>query len=518
MDNIKNLDKNILSKDDLLEIFSSVWENSPDALLLLDSDGGIIKFNLAFADMFRINPEIEYKNKFVYDLLVNEYKKKAILDFLYAATNGEIKNCEYQVIRHDNSIFPINISFRRVNFKNHQGDYFILIGRDITKNKIDERALRNAKDKAEIADKLKTSFLANMSHEIRTPINAVIGFADLLNDSDLLDEERKEYINTIQVNGELLLNLINDIIDIAKIESGQLKISKNEFSIKQLFDEIYLSARNALSMLEKPQIILEYKIEDSLEDVFLVTDQYRLMQIINNLLNNAIKFTDKGRIDFGVGINKNDKIEFYVKDTGIGISEKDVDIIFDRFGQVEEALVRNVGGTGLGLSITKSLVEILGGRIKVKSTVEEGSTFIFTIDAERKSGQLNPSIQKIVNLKGKKILIVEDTESNYRLLNILLSKYGAETIWALTGKQGVSICRNSNDLDLVLMDINLPDIDGYEATSQIKSFKPNLPIVAQTAYAMAGEREKSLEFGCDDYISKPINPEKLFSIIIKLTV
>ena len=352
-----------------------------------------------------------------------------------------------------------------------------------------------------------------MSHEIRTPINAVIGFADLLNDPDLLEDEKVEYINTIQINGELLLKLINDIIDIAKIESGQLKISMNEFSIETIFEEIYLSARNLLTTMEKPHLILDYYIDENLRGKSLLSDQYRLMQIINNLINNAVKFTDEGRIEFGVSLNENSKPEFYVKDSGIGIPEKDIDMIFDRFGQVEEALDRNIGGTGLGLSITKSLVKILGGRITVKSEEGKGSEFIFTIDAANLDMKNGHSVKKKINLSGKKILIVEDTESNYRLLNILLEKQGAETIWALTGSQGISICKNSKDIDLVLMDINLPDVDGYEATSQIKSFKPNLPIVAQTAYAMAGDKERFLKEGFDSYVSKPIDKNELIGVV-----
>jgi PAS domain S-box-containing protein len=515
MNNYQNIDDRRMSDDERNEIYKTIWVNSPDAFILLDYQGNIVLYNDAMIKMFGLSPdEMQYK-KSVFRFLKKEDWSRAKEDFNYAVEYGELKDCEYVAVRGEYG-FPVSISYRKVNFDSRPGDYVIVVGKDITKTKIDERAMRKAKEKAEIADKLKTSFLANMSHEIRTPINAVIGFADLLNDPDLLEDEKREYINTIQVNGELLLKLINDIIDIAKIESGQLKISKNEFSVEQLFEEVYLSSRNMLVTMEKPHLILDYHIDDNLKGKSLVTDQYRLIQIINNLINNAIKFTDQGRIDFGARLNENGKPEFWVKDTGIGIPEKDIDLIFDRFGQVQESLDRNIGGTGLGLSITKSLVEILGGRIKVKSEVGKGSEFVFTVDAINKESDNRSSTSKKINLSGKKILIVEDTESNYRLLNILLEKNGAETIWALTGTQGVSICKNSKDIDLVLMDINLPDINGYEATSQIKAFKPNLPVVAQTAYAMAGEKSKSLEFGCDDYISKPIIPEKLFAVISAL--
>lgn len=514
--NYQNTDANAFLLEERHELYRTVWENSPEAFILLNSEGNIIHYNKTVFKLFGLLEDSLSNNNSIFNFLLPEFISKAKEDFAYALENSELKDCEYQSFKGNLSDFPISISYRKVCFESLPGDYILALVKDITKAKIDERAIRMAKDRAEVADKLKTSFLANMSHEIRTPINAVIGFADLLNDPDLLDDEKEEYIKTIQVNGELLLKLINDIIDLAKIESGQLKIQQNEFSLSQLMEEIYISTRNMLVSYEKPHLVLEKHIDKSLDNNVLVTDQYRLMQIINNLLSNAIKFTDKGIIKFGVQVLENGKAEFYVQDSGIGIEDDDLDHIFERFGQVESSLERNISGTGLGLSITKSLVELLGGKIKVYSKPGEGSLFSFTINALNKNGVAIVDSRRKINLKGKKILIVEDTESNYRLLNILIEKQGGETIWALTGKQGIAICRNSRDIDLVLMDINLPDIDGYEATAAIKVFRPNLPIVAQTAYAMSGERERSIEFGCDDYISKPIMPDKLFASISNL--
>ncbi len=507
----------LLNKDELNELHKIAWNYSPDAFLLLDSEGKLIHYNNAIRYIFSDFTDAVHKGFTLSTFIDQPYVEKAKSDFQYAKAFGALKDCEYQ-IRHAKDYFiPVSVSYQKVKFSTSVGDYMLVLIKDITKVKIDERAIRKAKEKAEIADKLKTSFLANMSHEIRTPINAVIGFADLLNDPDLLDDEKQEYIKTIQVNGELLLKLINDIIDIAKIESGQLKISKGEFSLDQFMDEIYISTRNMLVSYEKPHLILDKHIDEHLKGKLLLTDQYRLMQIINNLLTNAVKFTDVGRIDFGVKLLENGKPEFFVEDTGIGIEESFLDHIFERFGQVESILERNMGGTGLGLSITKSLVELLGGKIRVESKLNEGSRFSFTVDAlNRQQVQVNGVTNVKVNLHGKKILVVEDTESNYKLLNILLEKQGAETIWALTGQQGVAIVKNSRDIDLVLMDINLPDIDGYEATSLIKAIRPSLPVVAQTAYAMAGERERSIEFGCDDYIPKPIIPDKLYAILSNL--
>jgi PAS domain S-box-containing protein len=502
--------------DEQNELYHSAWDYSPEANLLLNSSGRILHFNKTFSSMFGFQ---EIRSNSILDLwtiVVKDSIEKLKSDFQYSLEHNELKNCEYEGVKLDYSNIPILISFKKIHFKGREEDFILAVIKDHTKSKIDERALRNSKERAEIADKLKSSFLANMSHEIRTPINAVIGFADLLSDPDLLEDEKLEYIRTIQVNGELLLKLINDIIDIAKIESGQLKIQKNNFSIDQLMDEIYLSSRNMIHQYEKPNIFLNKHIDSDLVGKYFNTDQYRLMQIINNLLSNAIKFTEKGSIDFGVRLLENNKPEFWVKDTGIGIEETELDYIFERFGQVEAALDHNIGGTGLGLNITKSLVELLGGKIKVQSSINNGSTFSFTIETNFINGKIPNPIAPKINLKGKKILIVEDIESNYRLLNILLEKQGAETIWATNGNQGILICKNSRDIDLVLMDINLPDIDGYEATSAIKAFRPNLPIVAQTAYAMAGEKDRSAEFGCDGYLAKPIIPEKLYNVICNL--
>ena len=495
------------------EVYASLWNHSSECFLLLANDATVVHCNTAAKNLLGLPENIENSTSSFYSLFVEKDILKIEKDIAYTLKNNSLIDCQYEAYKFDQTVFPADVSYKRLDFSKSDSSYILVIVKDITKIKIDERAMKKAKERAEVADRLKTSFLANMSHEIRTPINAVIGFADLLNDPDLEDDEKEEYINTIQVNGELLLKLINDIIDIAKIESQQLKIIKNEFSLETLLDEIYISTRNVLLAYDKPQLILEKYIDPQLQGKTLETDQFRLMQIINNLLSNAIKFTEVGTIEFGVNLLENGKPEFFVRDSGIGIDPADIDHIFERFGQVESSLELNVSGTGLGLSIVKSLVNLLGGNIKVQSKPGEGSVFTFTIDALSHDKVIKKRKENVVSLKGKKILIVEDTESNYRLINILLEKQGAETIWALSGNQGVSICKNSRDIDLVLMDINLPDIDGYQATAAIKAFRPNLPIVAQTAYAMAGEKEKSLEFGCDDYISKPIIPEILYTTL-----
>lgn len=508
------MNKQSISNEDRLSLYQNIINNIPQAIILA-SETGLVDFNKSAIDILGANDEADFKAVVKNQLFNSDDFQRAIKDFLYAWQNIKLGNCEYELIRKDGSIIPIEVSYRKIDGEN-QPNFMVISIQDITKRKIDERALRKAKERAEIADKLKTSFLANMSHEIRTPINSVIGFADLLNDDDLTDEERHEYINIIHVNGELLLKLINDIIDIAKIESGQLKIIKSDFSLSDLFEEIQLTQSGVMKAMEKGNLELSYTISDDLKESKINSDQFRLVQVISNLINNAFKFTSDGFIRYGVRKESDSKLLFWVEDSGVGIPDEDIDLIFERFGQVEKTLHMNQFGTGLGLSISKKIVNLLGGKIWVESSVNVGSKFIFTIEAHDLNMAKSTMKAEKYDFKGKTILIVEDIESNYQLVDILLKKNGASTIWAQKGYQALEICKNNkNHIDLILMDINLPDIDGYSMTTMIKEFKPNMPIIAHTAYAMAGEKQKSIEFGCDDYVSKPINPELFYKTINK---
>ncbi len=503
-----------ISNDDRLKLYQNIINNIPQAIILT-SETGLVDYNNSAIDIIGADNDEDFKEVIKKHLFSSEDFSKAVNDFIYAWQNGKLGNCEYNIIRKDGSYIPIEVNYRKI-ITEDQPSFMVISIQDITKRKIDERALRKAKERAEIADKLKTSFLANMSHEIRTPINSVIGFADLLNDDELTNEERHEYINIIHVNGELLLKLINDIIDIAKIESGQLKIIKNDFSMSELFEEIQLTQVGVMKAMEKSQIELSYEISNELKDSKINSGQFRLVQVISNLINNAFKFTTTGHIKYGVKKESDSKILFWVEDTGIGIPPEDLDLIFERFGQVEKTLHMNQFGTGLGLSISKKIVNLLGGKIWVESKIDEGSKFFFTIEAHDLNMAKTTTKSEKFDFSGKTILIVEDIESNYQLVDILLKKNGASTIWAQKGYQALETCKNShNRFDMILMDINLPDIDGYSLTTMIKEFKPSIPIIAHTAYAMAGEKQKSIEFGCDDYISKPINPDIFYKTINK---
>lgn len=388
---------------------------------------------------------------------------------------------------------------------------------DITERKRFESELIAAKEKAEESDRLKSAFLANMSHEIRTPMNGILGFTNMLSDVELDDSERQKYTAIINRSGNRLMNTINDLIDISKIEAGQMEVVKTETSINKMFDELYSilsheAADKELSLISLPT--------SSNTEVVVLTDNSKLYGILTNLIKNAIKYTDKGSISFGYTL-KDDFIEFYVKDTGIGVPQNKQQAIFNRFEQADIADKRAFQGSGLGLAISKAYTEMLGGKIWVESEEGVGSTFYFTLPYQINSDE-KLMVADVVSAKEEeshnrtlKILITEDDETSETLLSIIVKKFSKELLKAKTGKEAVEICRKNSDINLILMDIQMPDMDGYEATRQIRQFNGEVIIIAQTAYGLSGDKEKAIEAGCSDYISKPINRDKLLVLIQK---
>jgi signal transduction histidine kinase/uncharacterized protein HemY len=374
--------------------------------------------------------------------------------------------------------------------------------------------LLKAKEKAEQANRLKTSFLANMSHEIRTPMNAIIGFSKLMTFTNS-KEKHKYYTNIINDNGHILLNLVNDIIDISMIESKQLKIRKSNFYIYPVLEELRQMFEEQKYKSEKSGLEINLHIPEDVENISIHSDQIRLKQILSNLLRNAMKFTDCGRIDFGVELIE-DHLRFFVKDTGIGIPYKDQPLIYDRFRQASNNSAQH-GGTGLGLSISKSLAELLNGKIWFTSDPDKGSEFYveFLIDDETivqtktTSKGNNP-----LDFSGKNILVAEDVESNFLYINEVLKKVNANVTWSQDGVETVEKFQD-NHFDLVLMDIQLPRINGYQATREIKKQNPKVPVVAQSAYAFRDESNNMNEAGCDAFIAKPYTEEELLAIIEK---
>jgi signal transduction histidine kinase len=376
--------------------------------------------------------------------------------------------------------------------------------------------LITAKEQAERSDKFKSLFLANMSHEIRTPMNGILGFAELIRETDDPDEIA-ENVDIIITNGKHLLGLINDIVDISKIEAGLMELKSQPFDLNELMRELHAFFENDAIVLRKG---LEIRMHCDLQNgVKITSDHMRLKQVLVNLLKNACKFTQKGSVEFGYHFD-DDNLIFSVKDTGIGIAEEEKEMIFQRFMQAATSITPNEEGSGLGLTITKAIVNVMGGDIWLESTVGEGSTFYFNLPLKPSESISLPSdsqhnIPMESNWSDKTILVAEDVATNYLLVQKSLRKTEVQLIWAQTGLEAVEAVQNNPAIDLVLMDVRMPVMNGLDATRKIKEMRPDLIVIAQTAYAMDGDRESSMEAGCDDYISKPINLKLFIELIAK---
>ncbi|MFA6572074.1 MAG: ATP-binding protein, partial [Bacteroidota bacterium] len=370
-----------------------------------------------------------------------------------------------------------------------------------------------AKEHAEESDKLKTAFLQNMSHEIRTPLNGIIGFSGLLNGKDLSKDDIKDFTSMISQSGQRLIEIVNNVLDISKIQTGQVKIEQKPIVINSIFSDLFTFFSH---LAEAKNISLNYhNLDDKLRTIY--SDETKLHQILTNLINNAVKFTKSGSIDFGYEI-KGNVIELYVKDTGIGIPPEFYDRIFDRFTQADLSITRGYEGAGLGLAICKGLVELLGGRIWLESEINKGTTFFFTLPytpvAPISQEEKRYSEIPVKRVKGK-ILIAEDDWISSQYLIKLLQNSDITVIHAENGEIAVEFVRNTPDIALVLMDIRMPVMDGIDATKLIKKIRPDLPVIAQTAYAFSEEKNRILAIGCDEYLSKPIENDKLKALISK---
>ena len=415
-----------------------------------------------------------------------------------------------------------------VALRNEKGEAIRLIGTitDITQQQKIEEELILSREKAVEADNLKSTFLANMSHEIRTPMNGILGFSDLLKSEDSTVEERENYVDIIHQSGNQLMNIINDILDISKIEVGQIQLNEENTSINEILSELLTLFKPEVADKQNIKLLIHKDLTDN--ESVIVTDGVRLRQILTNLINNAIKFTKEGSVEFGYLLihdceNEYSKdgacLQFYVKDTGIGIPKNKREIIFDRFRQSDESHTRKFGGTGLGLAISKGFVELLGGDIWHESTENKGSTFYFTIPY--KIGD-SKQVQKIeakyssqYSWSNYSVLIVEDDDISFSYMNKILEKTGISIIRATKGNDAIDICRKNKNINLILMDIQLPGINGYEATRKIREFLPNIPIIAQTAHALAEDKNKSMESGCNAFITKPIKRQVLLRTLEK---
>jgi signal transduction histidine kinase/CheY-like chemotaxis protein len=394
------------------------------------------------------------------------------------------------------------------------------IGKLFEENNNQKVELITAKVKAEEGERLKSAFLANLSHEIRTPMNAINGFTDLLINTKLNKEEKLEYLKVIEKSGKNLVSIIDDLIEMSKIDANQIIPNNSELNLESFIDELYETIKITIPKNKK----IDFKVTPTsgIKIHSIIVDETKLKQVIINLVNNAIKFTESGHVSFGYEIdNKKNRIVFKIEDTGIGIHDENRLKIFDRFKQVEGDLSIESGGLGLGLAISKAYVELMGGEINVESIVEKGSVFSFYIPLKIGDVQgdfIKPKIpvKYLSNFKGnesKTILVAEDDNMNFLLLQKIIQMKHFNIIRAVNGQDAVEICTDNSNIDLVLMDIKMPIMGGFEALKKIKKIRPELIIIAQTAFSSSEDQEKIYEAGFNGYITKPINREKLFEII-----
>ncbi len=503
-------------KNKYLTIFESFY--SP--IIVINDNKEIINFNFAASKLFtdiRIAGTLYYNREKSGEALaiinerLDDFIKSTLSDLAFETYLETNEGLRFFIVKLK-KMLDVSEKFKGV----------ILMLDDFTERKEMERQYEIAKSKAEEADQLKTAFLANMSHEIRTPMNAIIGFTDMLLNDVIKEGNRREYLELILQSGNMLMKIIDDLIDISRIDTKQINLSPSKFKVSDFLSEIHSIFKESIRKDKTKTIDLILHVDEEDRNTMLVTDPYRLNQAFNNLLNNAIKFTSKGSVEFGFKLIDKYHAYFYVSDTGIGIPVDKHNKIFDRFMQLEDSYTKEYSGTGLGLAITKNIISMMGGNIWVESEPGKGTTFHFILPkifgeeetVKRENMQLS-DIKKRLNLNQYKILIAEDEEINYYYLKEVLKKNDARVIWAKNGLEVINLVEANPNIDLILMDIKMPEINGLEAIKYIRLIRPELPIIAQTAYVMDNDKEVCLKAGCVDFLAKPIKPGQLLEMIAR---
>ncbi|HDR50711.1 MAG TPA: hybrid sensor histidine kinase/response regulator [Mariniphaga anaerophila] len=499
-------------------MYRSLIENSSDAIYLLYERKFVI-INSEFSNLFGYSLEELNQPGFDFINLVAIESKSFIEKRRSKVKKGEKVNNRYEftALLKNGEKREVEASVSYINFKGGIATQGII--RDITEKKKMIDDLLAAKEKAEESDRLKSAFLANMSHEIRTPMNGIMGFTELLKEPKLTGEEKGEYIKIIQKSGQRMMNTINDLIEISKIESGAVELHVSEVNLNEQLDYFYNFFKPDA---EKRGLKFSCYKALPFKEAVIETDREKLNGILSNLIKNAVKYTNEGTIEFGYHIKEN-QLDFYVKDTGIGIEKDRQEVVFDRFIQADLSLSKPYEGAGLGLSIAKAYVEMLGGRIGLESEFGKGSRFWFTLpcnlNEEKTKIQEEPKNRAgnddAMVLKNLKVMVVEDDQVGQMYLSAILEGACKKVLYASCGEEAIDLYSQHSDTDLVLMDLKMPGLDGYATTRKLKEINPGLIIIAQTAHALTGDREKALSAGCDDYITKPFRKHELLEVVRK---
>lgn len=487
-------------------------EQSPVGILITNPEGFAEFANSRMTDITGYEKEeiVGSLSRILLSTKDNQSQQKRIWSII---RSGDIWKGEFEDQKKNGTKYWAKIAISPIFDSNDSIKHYIMVFEDISEQKKILSELITAKIKAEESDHLKSAFLANMSHEIRTPMNGILGFMDLLQQPGISEDQADEYIKIVKASGERLLSTINDIIDISKIESGQSDLVESTVDVNLLLLEHYNFFKR-----EADQKNIELEIVSLLPENNhnIITDYKKLSSILTNLIKNALKFTKKGSIHIGAAI-KDKVVEFTVVDTGKGIPEEKIGSIFDRFVQVDNSIARDHEGSGLGLSISKAYAEMMGGRISVASVPDVGSTFVFTICYKEVTDKLPVKlIEKNEDdepLENKTILIAEDDEISFIYLNRMLASFKLKLIRAYNGEEAIELMEDNPEVSLILMDIKMPIMDGYQATRILREKNCKVPILALTAFAFSDDKEKAIAAGCNDYLSKPVKKEKLIEMI-----
>lgn len=506
-----------------LALFKGIFDNAVDSSWIIKNDR-IIYCNKAACELFGFSSEAEIIGKSIWDYSPKNQpngkgSKSLGLQYLVKAANNEKPLFEWQHTKKNGELIDLEVMLSRIDFEDNI--FIVATFRDIYDRRGLEKELILAKEKAEKNAQLKTQFLANMSHEIRNPLNAILGFSKILADEyDLNISDHKKYGALIESNGNKLLMLINDIIDVSLIEANKMKVDLKRCEVNSILDELYLSFQKKIELQGNLRLKLNIAVDDP--GFAIYSDPMRLRQILSNLIDNAIKYTQQGFVEFGYELIDDKSIQFFVKDSGIGIAPEHIDNIFNRYAREKSEEPDGIRGTGLGLDISKHLVNLLGGKIWVFSALNIGSEFYVNLPAEYLD--YKPKVNKPKESKSftsahdidwsdKHILIAEDDAINFELLRIILSKTKVKITHVINGLEAVNKLKEDSSIDLLLLDIQMPVMNGYEAVEEIRKLNADIPVIAQTAVILENSKHENYSEMFNDCLSKPIDVKTLIEKI-----